>query len=171
VKYVEGSLPESAALASLLDQQALVHFLAGKLPEAEAAAARMLAAAQRLFAEEEAAIAMCSLRLGTALAGAPPHLGIELHAISQNDGACGVYCCHPFLVPVRMHETRKLIDGLCAMLLMRDLSWPGWKHWTAFQQLTEANVMIICRSGPMGGSKAVAGGGGYCAAGGVWGWL
>lgn len=80
---MEGSLPESAALASLLDQQALVHFLAGKLPEAEAAAARMLEAAQRLFAEEEAAVAMCSLRLGTALAGAPLHLGLELHGMGR----------------------------------------------------------------------------------------
>ncbi|KAK9906413.1 hypothetical protein WJX75_001467 [Coccomyxa subellipsoidea] len=69
VKYVEASLPESTGLASLLDQQALVQFLADKLPEAEAAAARMLALAERLFADEEAAVAMCSLRLGTALAG------------------------------------------------------------------------------------------------------
>ncbi len=70
VKYVEASLPDSAGLASLLDQQALVQFLAGKLPEAAAAAVRMLDLAQQLFADEEAAVAMCSLRLGTALAGA-----------------------------------------------------------------------------------------------------
>jgi hypothetical protein len=47
-----------------------VQFLAGKLPEAEATARRMSAAAEKLFAEEEAAVAMCSLRLGTVLAGA-----------------------------------------------------------------------------------------------------
>ncbi|BDA46492.1 hypothetical protein COCOBI_08-5850 [Coccomyxa sp. Obi] len=69
IKYVEVALPDSAGLASLLDQQALVQFLAGKLAEAEAAAVRMRAAAQRLFADEEAAVAMCSLRHGTVLAG------------------------------------------------------------------------------------------------------
>lgn len=67
---MEAALPDSAALASLLDQQALVQFLAGKLAEAEATAERMRAAAQRLFADEEAAVAMCSLRHGTVLAGA-----------------------------------------------------------------------------------------------------
>ncbi len=62
-------MPDSASLASLLDQLALVQFLAGKLPEAEAAARRMSEAAEQLFGEEEAAVAMCSLRLGTVLAG------------------------------------------------------------------------------------------------------
>ena len=70
MKYVEAALPDSAALASLLDQQTLVLFLSGKLAEAEAAAERLRAAAQRLFADEEAAVAMCSLRHGTVLAGA-----------------------------------------------------------------------------------------------------
>ncbi len=63
-------MPNSAALATLLDQQTLVLFLSGKLAEAEAAAERLRAAAERLFADEEAAIAMCSLRHGTVLAGA-----------------------------------------------------------------------------------------------------
>ena len=73
MRYVEESLPCSAGLASLLDQLALVRFLAGSLPEAEAAARRMSALAAGLFgAEEGAARAMCDLRLGTVLAGALP---------------------------------------------------------------------------------------------------
>lgn len=71
---MEGSLPDSASLASLLDQLALVQYLGGKLPEAEAAARRMSEAALKLFGEDEAAVAMCSLRLGTVLAG--KHLAI-----------------------------------------------------------------------------------------------
>lgn len=88
VKYVEASLPESTGLASLLDQQALVQFLADKLPEAEAAAARMLALAERLFADEEAAVAMCSLRLGTALAGAHTCLSISSRKTQLLQGKC-----------------------------------------------------------------------------------
>ena len=71
VRYVEESLPGSAGLASLLDQLALVRFLADKLPEAEAAARRMSELAAELFGPgERAAAAMCDLRLGTVLAGA-----------------------------------------------------------------------------------------------------
>ena len=48
-----------------------MRFLAGSLPEAEAAVRRMSALAAGLSgAEEGAARAMCDLRLGTVLAGA-----------------------------------------------------------------------------------------------------
>ena len=68
---MEESLPCSAGLATLLDQLALVHFLSDKLPEAEAAAQRMSKIAVELFGTaEQAATAMCDLRLGTVLAGA-----------------------------------------------------------------------------------------------------
>jgi hypothetical protein len=70
VKYVEGLLPASAGLASLLDQLALLQFLLDKLPEAEATARRLMSLAEGLFSEQEPATAMCSLRLGAVLAGA-----------------------------------------------------------------------------------------------------
>ena len=69
VKYVEGLLPDSASLASLLDQQALLQFLLDKLPEAEATARRLSGIATGIFGEQEPAAAMCSLRLGAVLAG------------------------------------------------------------------------------------------------------
>ena len=69
LRYVEEALPETAGVASLLDQLALVQFLLDKLPEAEASARRMSDIAGRLFGQDDAAKAMCNLRLGAVLAG------------------------------------------------------------------------------------------------------
>ena len=69
LRYVEDALPDTAGVASLVDQLALVQFLLDKLPEAEASAQRMLEIAGRLFGQDDAAKAMCNLRLGAVLAG------------------------------------------------------------------------------------------------------
>ncbi len=66
---MEDALPDIAGVASLLDQLALVQFLLDKLPEAEASARRMSDIAGRLFGQDDAAKAMCNLRLGAVLAG------------------------------------------------------------------------------------------------------
>ena len=66
---MEDALPDTAGVASLLDQLALVQFLLDKLPEAEASARRMSDIAGRLFGQDDAAKAMCNLRLGAVLAG------------------------------------------------------------------------------------------------------
>lgn len=78
MRYVENALPDNAGVASLLDQLALVQFLLDKLPEAEASARRMSHIAGRLFAQDDAAQAMCNLRLGAVVAGM--HLHDCLHA-------------------------------------------------------------------------------------------
>ena len=84
VKYVEGPLPASAGLASLLDQLALLQFLLGRLPEAEATARRLLGVAEGLFSAQEPAAAMCSLRLGAVLAGAHGLPANVTHALAQH---------------------------------------------------------------------------------------
>ena len=64
-------MPDTAGVASLLDQLALLQFLLDKLPEAEASARRMSDIAATLFGQDDAAKAMCDLRLGAVLAGMP----------------------------------------------------------------------------------------------------
>ena len=76
---MEDALPDTAGVASLLDQLALVQFLLDKLPEAEASARRMSDIAGGLFGQDDAAKAMCNLRLGAVLAGAI--LSIVDHAL------------------------------------------------------------------------------------------
>ena len=90
VKYVEGLLPDSASLASLLDQQALLQFLLDKLPEAEATARRLLRIAAGIFGAREPAAAMCSLRLGAVLAGGEPAMPDLLSALMPVPGRAGV---------------------------------------------------------------------------------
>lgn len=81
LRYVEDALPDTAGVASLLDQLALVQFLLDKLPEAEASARRMSDIAARLFAQEDAAQGMCNLRLGAVLTGVlcKPHSTSHQH--------------------------------------------------------------------------------------------
>lgn len=71
---MEDALPDTAGVASLLDQLALVQFLLDKMPEAEASARRMSDIAGSLFGQDDAAKAMCNLRLGAVLAGTAPYL-------------------------------------------------------------------------------------------------
>ena len=90
LRYVEGALPDTAGVASLLDQLALVQFLLDKLPEAEASARRMSDIAASLFGKDDAAKAMCDLRLGAVLAGMAQLL-LQLISLAFKKGPCTMH--------------------------------------------------------------------------------
>ncbi|KAK9817812.1 hypothetical protein WJX72_002572 [[Myrmecia] bisecta] len=84
---------ESAELAQLWDQLALLQFFQGKLAKAEATARRSLRMARQLYGEAAPAVAMCNLRLGSVwlgmgrLAEARPLLQGSLEVLRGEFGA------------------------------------------------------------------------------------